>query len=100
MKCLLQMLSVVSAGAAAGVGGMDRLRGRGAAARELAATRDRQVRLHTVHTDIAINLPPSIAMPDGEEHTFTSSRLHIRDSEQVGFLFYNRRIHVDYLLLE
>lgn len=78
------MLSVVSAGAAAGVGGMDRLRGRGAAARELAATRDRQVRLHTVHTDIAINLPPSIAMPDGEEHTFTSSRLHIRDSEQVN----------------
>lgn len=78
------MLSVVSAGAAAGVGGMDRLRGRGGAVgRELAATRDRQVRLHSVHTDIAINLPTSIAMPDGEEHTFTTSRLHIRDSEQV-----------------
>ena len=76
------MLSVVSAGAAAGVGGMDRLRG-GRAARELAATRDRQVRLHAVHTDIAINLPPNIAMPDGEEHPFTSSRLHIRDPEQV-----------------
>ncbi|XP_064214564.1 protein TMEPAI isoform X2 [Tribolium castaneum] len=76
------MLSVVSAGAAAGVGGMDRLRG-GRAARELAATRDRQVRLHAVHTDIAINLPPNIAMPDGEEqHPFTSSRLHIRDPEQ------------------
>jgi hypothetical protein len=80
----LHMLSVVSAGAAAGVGGMDRLRG-GRAARELAATRDRQVRLHAVHTDIAINLPPNIAMPDGEEHPFTSSRLHIRDPEQVGF---------------
>ncbi|KYB28966.1 hypothetical protein TcasGA2_TC031022 [Tribolium castaneum] len=77
-----KMLSVVSAGAAAGVGGMDRLRG-GRAARELAATRDRQVRLHAVHTDIAINLPPNIAMPDGEEqHPFTSSRLHIRDPEQ------------------
>lgn len=77
------MLSVVSAGAAAGVVGMDRLHGRGATARDLAATRDRQIRLHAVHTDIAINLPHSIAMPDGEEHPFTSSRLHIRDSEQV-----------------
>lgn len=76
------MLSVVSAGAAAGVGGMDRLRG-GRAARELAATRDRQVRLHAVHTDIAINLPPSITMPDGEEHPFTNSRIHLRDPEQV-----------------
>lgn len=81
----LQMLSVVSAGAAAGVGGMDRLRGRGAA-RELAATRDRQGRLHPVHTDIAINLPPSIALPDGEDHPFSSSRLQIRDPEQVNIL--------------
>lgn len=75
------MLSVVSAGAAAGVGGMDRLRGRGTA-RELAATMDRQVRVHAVHTDIAINLPPSIALPDGEDHPF-NSRLQIRDAEQV-----------------
>uniref|UniRef100_V5IAP0 Low-density lipoprotein receptor class A domain-containing protein n=2 Tax=Anoplophora glabripennis TaxID=217634 RepID=V5IAP0_ANOGL len=80
------MLSVVSAGAAAGMGGMDRLRG-GRAARELAATRDRQVRLHAVHTDIAINLPHSIAMPDGEEHPFTSSRLHIRDAEQESEIY-------------
>ncbi|XP_074029654.1 uncharacterized protein isoform X2 [Leptinotarsa decemlineata] len=80
------MLSVVSAGAAAGMGGMDRLRG-GRTARELAATRDRQVRLHAVHTDIAINLPHSIAMPDGEEHPFTSSRLHIRDSEQESEIY-------------
>ncbi|KAJ8966483.1 hypothetical protein NQ317_006286 [Molorchus minor] len=80
------MLSVVSAGAAAGMGGMDRLRG-GRAARELAASRDRQVRLHAVHTDIAINLPHSIAMPDGEEHPFTSSRLHIRDAEQESEIY-------------
>lgn len=79
------MLSVVSAGAAAGVGGMDRLRGRGAS-RELAAARDRQVRLHAVHTDLAINLPPSIGMPDGEDHPFSNSRLHIRDPEQVSYL--------------
>lgn len=76
------MLSVVSAGAAAGVGGMDRLRG-GRVARDLAAARDRQVRLHAVHTDIAINLPPSLSMPDGEDHPF-SSRLHVRDPEQVN----------------
>lgn len=80
------MLSVVSAGAAAGVGGMDRLRSHGAA-RELAATRDRQVRLHAVHTDIAINLPPSIALPDGEDHPFNNSRLHIRDSEQESEIY-------------
>lgn len=76
------MLSVVSAGAAAGVGGMDRLRGRGTS-RELGAARDRQVRLHAVHTDLTINLPPSITMPDGEDHPFSNSRLHIRDPEQV-----------------
>lgn len=79
---VFQMLSVVSAGATAGVGGMDRLRGRGAARDLTASSRDHQVRLHTVHTDIAINLPPSISLPDGEEHPF-SSRLHLRDTEQV-----------------
>lgn len=79
------MLSVVSAGAAAGVGGMDRLRGRGTA-RDLAASRDRQVRLHAVHTDLAINLPPSISLPDGEEHPFGSSRLQLRDLDQVQYI--------------
>lgn len=92
------MLSVVSAGAAAGMGGMDRLRG-GRAARDLAATRDRQVRLHAVHTDIAINLPPSIAMPDGEEHPFTSSRLHLRDAEQVRMQITKKPLTV-YLIVD
>lgn len=77
------MLSVVSAGAAAGVGGMDRLRSRGATARDLASSRDRrEVRVHAVHTDIAINFPPSIALPDGEDHPF-NSRLQLRNAEQV-----------------
>lgn len=90
---LLQMLSVVSAGAAAGMGGMDRLRGGGrAAARELAASRDRQVRLHAVRTDLTLNLPPSIALPDGEEHrtsysSAAASRLQLRDAEQVRIVF-------------
>ncbi|XP_071055066.1 protein TMEPAI-like isoform X2 [Onthophagus taurus] len=78
------MLSVVSAGAAAGVGGMDRLRSRGT--RELAAARDRQVRMHSVRTDLAINLPPRISMPDGEEHPY-HSRLHIRDPEQESEIY-------------
>lgn len=88
-----KMLSVVSAGASAGMGGMDRLRGGGrAAARELAATRDRQVRLHAVRTDLALNLPPSIALPDGEEHrtSFSSaaaSRLQLRDAEQESEIY-------------
>ncbi|CAH1112625.1 unnamed protein product [Psylliodes chrysocephalus] len=94
-----KMLSVVSAGVtAAGMGGgMDRLGGGGggpgSGARELtaaAATREhRQMRLHSVdtHTDITINLPPSIEMPDGEEHPFTSSRLHIRDAEQESEIY-------------
>ncbi|CAG9861975.1 unnamed protein product [Phyllotreta striolata] len=91
-----KMLSVVSAGVTtAGMGGgMDRLGGGGggpgAGARDLtaaaaAATREhRQMRLHT---DITINLPPSIEMPDGEEHPYTSSRLHIRDAEQESEIY-------------
>ncbi|KAG8274217.1 hypothetical protein J6590_004239 [Homalodisca vitripennis] len=51
--------------------------------RDLGAQRDRQIRLHSVHTDLELDLPPSIALPDGEEIPYGSStRLHIRDSEQ------------------
>ncbi|CAG9769864.1 unnamed protein product [Ceutorhynchus assimilis] len=88
-----KMLSVVSAGAAAGMGGMDRLRGGGrAAARELAASRERQVRLHAVRTDLTLNLPPSIALPDGEEHrtsysSAAASRLQLRDAEQESEIY-------------
>lgn len=53
--------------------------------RNLGAQRDRQIRLHSVHTDLELDLPPSIALPDGEEIPYGSStRLHIRDSEQVN----------------
>lgn len=75
------MLSVVSAGAS--VGGMERLHG-AVGRRELAAARDRQVRLHSVHRDLQIDLPPQIPLPDGEELPYGSStRLQIRDPEQV-----------------
>lgn len=85
---VLQMLSVVSVGGAGGVvGGMDRLHG-GGGGRELAAQRDRQVRLHSVHHDLQIDLPPSIRLPDGEEIPYGSSRhLRIRDAEQVIHFF-------------
>lgn len=64
---LLQVLAVPGGGAAC-----------------LAAERDRQIRLHSVHTDLMLDLPPSIALPDGEEIPYgASKRLHIRDSEQV-----------------
>ncbi|CAG2056110.1 unnamed protein product [Timema podura] len=50
---------------------------------EEAAQRDRAVRLHSVHTDLELDLPPNIALPDGEEIPYGSAtRLHIRDTEQ------------------
>ncbi|XP_075225611.1 uncharacterized protein LOC142326787 isoform X2 [Lycorma delicatula] len=56
--------------------------------RELGAQRDRQVRLHSVQTDLELDLPPSIALPDGEEIPYGSStRLHIRDSEQESEIY-------------
>jgi len=54
----------------------------------MSAQRDRQVRLQSVHTDIALDLPPSIQLPDGEELPYGSStRLQIRDPDQVPYLF-------------
>ncbi|KAL3276038.1 hypothetical protein HHI36_020767 [Cryptolaemus montrouzieri] len=82
-----KMLSVVSAGATAGVGGMERLRGGRAAARDLAAARERQVRLHALRTDLAVNLPPTITMPDGEHHPYSNARIHIRDAEQEAEIY-------------
>lgn len=81
------MLSVVSAGATAGVGGMERLRGGRTSARDLAAAREQQVRLHALRTDLAVNLPPSIAMPDGEDHPYSNARIHIRDAEQEAEIY-------------
>ncbi|XP_054288014.1 protein TMEPAI-like [Macrosteles quadrilineatus] len=56
--------------------------------RDLGAQRDRQIRLHSVHTDLELDLPPSISLPDGEEIPYGSStRLHIRDSEQESEIY-------------
>uniref|UniRef100_A0A6P7G538 Uncharacterized protein n=2 Tax=Diabrotica virgifera virgifera TaxID=50390 RepID=A0A6P7G538_DIAVI len=111
-----KMLSVVSAAgvnAAAGMGGMDRLGGgtnsssgsvvsNGKTASSVSSSRDHRTQVRRLHAattngvdhhstpttaDITINLPPSIEMPDGEEHPFTSARLHIRDPEQESEIY-------------
>ncbi|XP_050429211.1 uncharacterized protein LOC126838653 [Adelges cooleyi] len=44
---------------------------------------DRQVRLHSVRTDLELDLPPRIHLPDGEEYPYGSmAKLHLRNSEQ------------------
>lgn len=45
---------------------------------------DRQVRLHSVRTDLKLDMPPLIHLPDGEEYPYGSmAKLHLRNSEQV-----------------
>ncbi|KAE8740227.1 hypothetical protein FOCC_FOCC014253, partial [Frankliniella occidentalis] len=49
---------------------------------------DRAVRLAAVSTDLQLDLPPSIALPDGEEYPpGASARLHIRDPEQESEIY-------------
>jgi len=62
--------------------GMDRL------SHELSVQRDRHVRLQSVQNDLALDLPPSISLPDGEEIPYGSStRLQIRDQEQESEIY-------------
>lgn len=50
----------------------------------LSREHDRQVRLHSVRTDLELDLPPRIHLPDGEEYPYGSmAKLHLRNSEQV-----------------
>lgn len=45
---------------------------------------DRQVRLHSVRTDLKLDMPPLIHLPDGEEYPYDSmAKLHLRNFEQV-----------------
>lgn len=47
---------------------------------------DRQVRLHSVRTDLELDLPPRIHLPDGEEYPYGSmAKLHLRNPEQVRY---------------
>lgn len=50
----------------------------------LSREHDRQVRLHSVRTDLELDMPPRIHLPDGEEYPYGSmAKLHLRNSEQV-----------------
>lgn len=51
----------------------------------LSREHDRQVRLHSVRTDLELDMPPRIHLPDGEEYPYGSmAKLHLRNSEQVN----------------
>lgn len=61
---------------------MDRL------SHEMAMRRDLQVRHHSVGKDLVLGLPPSIALPDGEEIPYGSSkRLQIRNNDQESEIY-------------
>lgn len=51
----------------------------------LLAEKDRCVRIQSVENDFRLNLPVSIALPDGEEYPY-GSHYRIRDKEQVSSL--------------
>lgn len=54
----------------------------------VAALRERQLRLQSVHTDLQLDLPPSICLPDGEEVPYSSlQHLHLRDPEQESEIY-------------
>ncbi|TGZ49136.1 Uncharacterized protein DBV15_08693 [Temnothorax longispinosus] len=49
----------------------------------IAAARDRAIRAESVRHDLALNLPPRLELPDGEEHPYGAHPdLHLRNPEQ------------------
>lgn len=51
----------------------------------VAAARDRAVRAGSVRQDLALDLPPRLQLPDGEERPYGAhTALHLRDPEQVN----------------
>lgn len=54
----------------------------------VAAARDRAIRAGSVRQDLALDLPPRLQLPDGEERPYGAhTALHLRDPEQVSSLF-------------
>ncbi|XP_013785693.1 low-density lipoprotein receptor class A domain-containing protein 4-like isoform X2 [Limulus polyphemus] len=54
---------------------------------ELTIQREKQIRQQSVQTDLALNLPVSLTLPDGEEYPYGSSKLlRLRDSQQESEL--------------
>lgn len=54
----------------------------------VAAARDRAIRSDSVRQDLALNLPPRLELPDGEEHPYGAhSDLHLRNPEQESEIY-------------
>lgn len=73
-----------ASGRGGGGGGGDARRRRDVQEVMIAAARDRAIRADSVRQDLALNLPPRLELPDGEEHPYGAhSDLHLRNPEQV-----------------
>ena len=54
----------------------------------VAAARDRAIRAGSVRQDLALDLPPRLQLPDGEERPYGAhTTFHLRDPEQVSSPF-------------
>jgi len=74
----------VGGGGVGGGGDGEARRRRDIQAVMIAAARDRAIRAESVRHDLALNLPPRLELPDGEEHSYgTHPDLHLRNPEQV-----------------
>lgn len=74
-----------------GGGGVAEVNGNGDAATDgiqevmVAAARDRAIRAGSVRQDLALDLPPRLQLPDGEERPYGAhTTFHLRDPEQVS----------------
>ena len=72
-------------------GGVAEVNGNGDAATDgiqeamVAAARDRAIRAGSVRQDLALDLPPRLQLPDGEERPYGAhTTFHLRDPEQVS----------------
>jgi len=64
-------------------GGSDAKRRKDIQEAMIAAARDRAIRADSVRQDLALNLPPRLELPDGEEPYGAHSDLHLRNPDQV-----------------
>lgn len=75
----------VMGGGGVGVGGGGEGATDGMQEAMVAAARDRAIRAGSVRQDLALDLPPRLQLPDGEERPYGAhTTLHLRDPEQVS----------------
>lgn len=73
-------------GGSGGVGGGGRTSGHNIQEVMIAAARDRAIRADSVRQDLALDLPPRLQLPDGEERPYGAhTSLHLRDPVQVRY---------------